>query len=483
MLKRLNLKNHDWFLTLSVIALLLIGLVVIYSATFNATNEIEGAGTLNRQIVFVFLGLSIYLGFSFINPIYYRFRLVKILIFCITFFLLFFVLAFGDPVRNTNRWIEWGFIRIQPSEYSKIALIIITSSLFADAFTYRKNDETLHKWRSKPKKLKKALKINFSNIFKNNRDIFHYLLAFGIAFLFMFMIFKEPSLGTSLIVLLIVIILFLFSYPFPKKLAGSIFIFLIVLNFLSNTINFNSIYGKIGVSFMIKGFDLLLLFLSIIIILSIILATKLKTAVVVITITLALISVVSFKFIWNDYLEPYQKLRIETFLNPNEDPQGSGWQIRQSKIAIGSGRFFGKGFLQGSQSKLRFLPESYSDFIFAAYTEEFGFVGAIFLISIYLFLIIRILKTAFMTNNIFESLICIGIMTMITIHVFINIGMNMGIMPVTGIPLPLVSYGGSSIMVTMIGLGIVQSINMYRTNIDKNENLVITSEDLFLKGS
>lgn len=161
-------------------------------------------------------------------------------------------------------------------------------------------------------------------------------------------------------------------------------------------------------------------------------------------------------------LHDYQRQRVLTFLNPGEDMLGSGWNVMQSMIAIGSGGVYGKGFLQNSQSKLRFLPESHTDFIGAVYLEERGFIGGAFLLILYFLLIVQILKIGQDTDEKLGKLICYGIASIFFFHIFINLGMIMGIMPVTGLPLLLMSYGGSSLVFAYMMLGIVQSVKFYR---------------------
>lgn len=158
------------------------------------------------------------------------------------------------------------------------------------------------------------------------------------------------------------------------------------------------------------------------------------------------------------FLAEYQKKRILAFLNPRSDPLGSGYHLIQSRIAVGSGRIFGKGLGQGTQSHLRFLPEFQSDFIFAALSEELGLIGCLILISCYFFLLWRILKIAQGTKNKFAFLVSVGVFSMLFFQIFVNTGMNLGLVPITGITLPLVSYGGSSLVATMISLGLIESI-------------------------
>jgi len=157
------------------------------------------------------------------------------------------------------------------------------------------------------------------------------------------------------------------------------------------------------------------------------------------------------------FLKPYQKLRILTFLDPDRDPLGAGYQIIQSKIAIGSGGLDGKGFLKGTQSYLDFLPEKHTDFIFTLFSEEFGFIGSIGLLVLYSIIIIRILRIGAISRSNFSRLFCFGFAFAIFIHIVVNLSMVLGLLPIVGSPLPIMSYGGSSMLATMIGFGIVLS--------------------------
>ena len=160
-------------------------------------------------------------------------------------------------------------------------------------------------------------------------------------------------------------------------------------------------------------------------------------------------------------LKPYQKLRVLTFFNPDRDPLGAGYQIIQSKIAVGSGGLTGKGFLKGTQGYLEFLPEKHTDFIFTLFSEEFGFVGSIFLLILYIILIYRIILIGFKNKNYFGKLYCFGFASAIFIYVVVNMSMVLGILPIVGSPLPIMSYGGSSMLATMMGLSIVMGCKIY----------------------
>jgi rod shape determining protein RodA len=165
--------------------------------------------------------------------------------------------------------------------------------------------------------------------------------------------------------------------------------------------------------------------------------------------------------LWS-YLKPYQQQRVMTFLSPEMDPLGAGYHIIQSKIAIGSGEFWGKGFLHGTQTKLHFLPEQHTDFIFSVFAEEWGYVGAVVLLLAYLVMILRGLQIAGRAKDRFGAILAFGVTAIVFWQVAINVAMTAGVLPVVGIPLPLISYGGSSLTTTMIGMGLLINVNMRR---------------------
>ena len=174
----------------------------------------------------------------------------------------------------------------------------------------------------------------------------------------------------------------------------------------------------------------------------------------------SLIFIISAPFVIS-FLKPYQKLRILSFFDPGKDPLGAGYQIIQSKIAVGSGGLMGKGFLKGTQGYLEFLPEKHTDFIFTLFSEEFGFLGSIFLLLVYAILIFRILRIGALSRSYFGKFFCYGFGSAIFIYITVNMAMVLGLLPIVGSPLPIMSYGGSSMLATMIGLGIVMSTKVY----------------------
>lgn len=172
---------------------------------------------------------------------------------------------------------------------------------------------------------------------------------------------------------------------------------------------------------------------------------------------MAVLGVFSLPVAWL-FLKDYQKARVSTFINPAADPQGAGWNVTQAQIAIGSGQLWGRGLGHGTQSQLNFIPEKHTDFIFASMAEEMGFLGVFVVLFLYGVMFLRGVKTAILARDFFGAYLAIGILAMIFVHVFVNIGMNLGIMPVTGIPLPFISYGGTPIIVDLAALGILESI-------------------------
>jgi rod shape determining protein RodA len=180
--------------------------------------------------------------------------------------------------------------------------------------------------------------------------------------------------------------------------------------------------------------------------------------------TLVFLTLMGTAAAWGGWflLRDYQKERIHTFLNPERDPLGSGYHIIQSKIAVGSGGFFGKGFMQGTQSQLSFLPERHTDFAFSVFAEEWGFAGCLILLLLYLFLVIWGIYVARQASDRFGMFLAIGVVAMMFWHIVVNLGMVIGLLPVVGVPLPLFSYGGTSMVTTMIGTGLLLSVSMRR---------------------
>jgi rod shape determining protein RodA len=186
---------------------------------------------------------------------------------------------------------------------------------------------------------------------------------------------------------------------------------------------------------------------------------KIRTRVLV---AAAIVFTIAMPIAWKFAFKEYQKNRVLTFLDPNRDPRGAGYNSIQSKIAVGSGRILGKGWRKGTQSQLEFLPERHTDFIFSVLSEEFGFVGSAFTLGLFITLFLMGVRIASQAKDKFGVLLVVGVMAILFWHMFINMGMTTGILPIVGIPLPLISYGGSSLLTTMLGLGMISSISLRR---------------------
>lgn len=366
MLNRRLLKNLDFITIVVTCLIILISLVIIGSATHINTPSEDRYWYVQRQGVFAlanFLFIFIMLHFDYKS----LGRYANIL-YIINLVMLLAVMFVGQSALGAQRWIQIGPINLQPSEFSKLIMIIALANLLD----------------------KKTGKLN---TFKEIIPVFIYV---GVPFL---LVLKQPDLGTSLVFLAI--------------LFGMIFVAGI------STRHLMIIFGA-GAAFM--------------------------------------------PIFWH-FLKDYQKKRLTVFIDPNVDPLGSGYHIIQSKIAIGSGMLFGKGLFGGTQSQLNFLPENHTDFIFAVIGEELGFVGAVIILMLYFILLYRGIKIAGAAKDNFGTLLATGITSMLTFHVLVNVGMTAGIMPVTGIPLPLMSYGVSSLTTNMISIGILLNIYMRRQKI------------------
>ncbi len=362
MFDRRLIKNFDWGLVVLILLIGSIGLVVLYSA-LTAGHDAGAVHILfKKQIIwmgsgFVIMMITVLIDFRELDKL-------NLFIYILCIGLLISVILFGQVGGGSRRWLLLGFVRIQPSELMKIALIISLASVYSTSVS--------------------QTGLTFRKLIKP-------VILCAIPFV---LIVNQPDLGTGLLLLLI---------------AGSITLFVKV---------------ERKVFFSVSG------------------------------ICLAAVPLVWFA------LKDYQKFRILTFLNPDRDPLGAGYHIIQSKIAIGSGMLTGKGFLKGTQNALSFLPEQHTDFIVSVLAEEWGLVGCSILLILYFFLLFWGLNIAYNCRNMFGSILAFGVTTMIFWQIFINIGMVMGLMPVVGVPLPLVSYGGSSVITNMLGFGILLNISM-----------------------
>ena len=379
------------------------GLLAIYSSTVNNTFAQEN---FQRQIVWgVFSFVIFFITYSLPTNIFKSFTVPGYLI---SLLLLLAVLAIGRQISGSKSWLVIGSLGFQPSEIAKIATIMAIASY---------------------------LSRNNSNI-DSFKDI---LIALAVGVTPVLLILMEPDMGTSLVFMGVILIMF-----FWKGISSfSLFVVL--------SPAFVAVAAIFGIIYFIFA-------LILVIVLLITFKKDLFFSASIFAISLS-------SGFFADYvyhaLSPHQQKRIQSFLDPNADPLGSGYNTIQAKVAIGSGGLTGKGFLAGNQTQLQFIPEQWTDFAFCVIGEEFGFIGSIFVIGIFLILFLRILKMAHNTKDEFLSLVTMGILSVYLIHFIINMGMVVGILPVIGIPLPFISYGGSSLLVNMFMLGILA--NIYRT--------------------
>ncbi len=421
-----SLLKQDIILTIVTFILIAIGIVTVYSTTQYSSGI--------RELIFAIAGIGIYFFIMNLDYRIYKLRLFQVLIFAGILFLLIAVFLLSKKLNNTHRWFALGGIDIQPAEFAKIVVILLSSSFFS---IFLKTENFLKK------------------------------VGVGLAMILpiILLVYKQPALGTSIILFFIFFMILFASYYDQHKflLATITFIFstLLTTSFLgSNLFGANINFIIININIAILGILIVGLY-----ILYKLIRNKMHTTTFLVIIGIGLLFGSSFKLvIWDHMLKSYQKNRIIGFLNNSNSnlSNSTNFQTTQSKIAIGSGGFWGKGYGEGTQSRLDFLPESTTDFIYATFTEEFGFLGNMVLLLLYIIFLSRIILIMSETKNRYAFLIIVGIISMILIQLLINVGMNLGIMPVTGIPLPLISYGGSSLITTLIAIGIAQNIHINR---------------------
>lgn len=484
-----RLKNHDWVITIVCILLMILGLIVIYSATINATTSVAGAGTFPKQLIFIIVGLVMYFVISLIDISWIENTSVIKIIYVVIILLLIYVRFFGEDIAGTNRWINIGFFSLQPSEYGKIVIVILCAKIFSSY-----NDKRTIPIKADQKRKKKSLsslsKMNFIvKFFKNifSEDQLGYLKTLGINFLLILPIILltliQPSLGNAVICFFIWLIISITLFPEQKKFLVFLGIGTTIISLYIMFLDINRVGEDLVLSF--RGWEYINVFLVVVALIVIaLLAFFSRMKIFNIFLIFLLFSTIFFSFFagWNNLLTNYQKNRVDTFFaGPESDPRGAGYQVIQSKIAIGSGMLTGRGFLQGSQSTLNILTQGFTDFVFATFAEQFGFIGSILILILYLILILRIIKIAIESYNPFGKYLSLGVCLILMLHVFINIGMNLGQLPVTGIPLPLMSYGGSSILMVMVALGLVQSVNSSKKAVDNADKLMLISRSLVIK--
>ena len=356
------MRNFNWTLAIACVLITILGIICIQSADLHTG---EPTSEYRKQILYVFLGIPLMIGFSFID--YRNWRRWAPGLYIVNLLLLLFILRGGHSALGAQRWISLGPLgTFQPSEPAKLILAIAIATVLC------------------------------RGTYDRLQDLWKPLVAVAIPAL---LILKQPDLGTSLVVLAILTVQLFFGLP------------------------------KLG-DFAIYAMGVLV-----------------SAAIAVGT---------------NAVLKPFQKARLFVFLNPKADPQGAGYNLNQSKIAVGNGEWIGRGLHQGTQTQLNFVPEHSRDFIFTVLAEEFGFVGAGVLLVLYCIVLYGGVQTMLAARDRFGFLLASGLVAMLFFHIMVNVGMTIGIMPITGIPLPFMSYGGSAILTNFIAIGVLLNIYSQR---------------------
>lgn len=400
MLARTNIswKDIDKAIIICVLLLASAGLMAIYSATSSPVTSAVIKNSFSKQIIWFLMGAMITSAIVLTPAKYLRSSAYWLYGVCLV--LLVLVLFIGGG-KGVHRWFIIGPIYLQPAEIAKIATLLALARYLSDE----------------------------ARDLKSLKDIG---VCFALVLAPTALILKEPDLGTAIVVVSLLLPVLFWAGLSP-------FILFIVVSPVLTVIS----------AFNVFTFGAVMLLIIAVLVLS---KRKLPVLLAIFILNVG-VGALTPK-LWHG-LKDYQKTRILTFVGIQEDPRGTGYQVAQSQVAIGSGGFWGKGWLRGTQTKLRFLPEQHTDFIFAVIGEEFGFWGVMIVLITFFVLFWRALGIAISAKNKFLVLMVVGCVTVLGVHVIVNTGMTVGIMPVTGIPLPFLSYGGSSLWMCMTLIGLI----------------------------
>jgi len=400
----LEYRHINWRLAAAALGLSIIGIFLIYSSQYNAQTG-SSMDYYYRQIIWLILAMA---AFAFIIHIPLRMiDFFSYLFYIGAFILLLLVLMIGNSKYGAARWFSFGPINLTPSDVAKLALLAALSRFLAYS---------------------KLPPESFGRL----------IISALLTIVPVILILKQPDLGTSMVFMALLLSLWFWSG------LSTLYLLLIISPILS----------------LLAAFHWITWIIYLIVLISVILIIRPKVFIGFYALLSNLAFGIITPYVWNS-LADYQKLRILTFLDPGRDPRRAGYQIIQSKIAVGSGGIFGKGYLEGSQSQLKFLPERHTDFIFSVLGEEFGFLGTLIVISIFAYIIYRGVVIALRCRSKFASNLAWGAITILFFQFFVNVGMTFGLTPVTGLPLPFLSYGGTSMILSwsLIGFLILADYN------------------------
>lgn len=409
-------RKVDFSLLGIIVALLGVSIAMQYSITQSGLPKFSGLW--EKQLIRIGIGLVamtavFFASHNWIYNLAYPFYIIGLMS-------LSGVIIFGRFVRGAQRWFEFGPLIIQPSELAKIILIVAMARYLYDR-----------------RRRMQEFKVILGILMMSGSYILLILMQpnFGTAFVFVPM---------TLAILLVsgVNLRYLVGLVFPIVTAATALPFLLTYNWKPA---FSQILIYASVYFIAVGIICLI-------------TNNRQATSLVFWIAICILAGFSVAWIGNTILPDYQKERLASFLSPETDALNTGYQVIQSKIAIGSGGLFGQGYLHGKQKNLAFIPEQHNDFIFAVVGEEWGFLGISVLLLLYLALIWRGIRIAYEAENLFSCLLAVGVIALIGTQTFINIGMTLGITPVTGLPLPLLSYGGSSMLSSLMAMGLLMNV-------------------------
>jgi rod shape determining protein RodA len=405
-------KEFNWFLLFLWVVLFTIGLTAIFSATQGPVAEFLPTyiqQNFYKQLIFIIISLGVLIGIQFIPPKF--FQESSYLFYVFSLLLLVLTLFFGREINGAKSWLEFGPIRFQTSELAKIATILAVANYLG---TRREIS---------------AGKISQA------------IIATAIILVPTVLTLLQNDTGTALVfIALIPIMLFWSGLPYGVSLfmiSPAIIGYLSLIGWYWGAAA--ALFISIAIHLMEKRTWLSLSSLTV-------------SASLIIAVRVALTSV----------LQPHQVGRIMAFLDPSYDPQGAGWNVIQATTAIGSGGFFGKGFMEGTQTQLRFLPEQWTDFIFCVVGEEFGFIGASMLVTTFVLLLLGLLNSTANHKYPFAQLVIVGVTGIFFVHFIVNVGMASALLPVIGIPLPFISYGGTAFLSNTIMLAICLNLDLYK---------------------
>ncbi len=431
-MKSRSVFSVDLYILLSTLGLVVVGVLFIYSSGINSTGELISREYL-RQIVWAGTGLLILAGFFFMD--YERLYNIAAPLFAATLLLLVVTLLFGRVVNGARSWLGIGGLGVQPSEFAKVATIIFLAKLAQD---------------------------------RRLGGLKGFLLGLGVAIVPTLLVLAQPDLGTAMVFIPIFLGIAFFNGSRMRHILFIVLSTLLLAYFAVLPAWEQYVAGE-----HIPAISLLT-------------EPRLLGAILI---AVGLIGLLSFighlvrqrgAFYWVAYgstilflalaggyaarrvLQDYQLMRIIVFLDPYVDPRGAGWNIIQSVTAVGSGGAFGKGFLQGTHSHYQYLPQQSTDFIFSILAEEWGFIGSLAVFTLFTLILGRGVYILSQAKNRFASSLAAGVVSMLFFHFIINVGMTIGVMPITGIPLFFLSYGGSSLWTGMIAVGLLMSIYSHR---------------------